>query len=120
LGAAIGCGAHLIEMRRTDIGAVSADEAITPDDLQTAFEAGTVWEHAAPLDRFFEDWQRVVLADDQVARIVQGQPLRIQPREEHGPQLLAKDRAGRIVAVLVAAHPGSDFWRPAKVLRATG
>ena len=120
LGAALGCGAHLVEMRRTAIGAVSADDAITPTALEAAFEAGNGWECAAPIDRFFEDWQRVVLADDQVTRVVQGQPLRIQPREEHGPQLLAKDQAGRVVAVLVTANPGSGLWRPAKVLRATG
>ena len=120
LGAALGCGAHLVEMRRTAIGAVSTDEAITPDALEAAFAAATGWEHAVPLDRFFEDWQRVVLADDQVTRLIQGQPLHIQPREDHGSHLLAKDRAGRVVAVLAAASSGSGLWRPAKVLRVTG
>ncbi len=120
LGAALGCGAHLVEMRRTAIGTVGADEAITPDALEAAFATATGWEHAVPLDHFFEDWQRVVLADDQVTRLIQGQPLHIQPRKDHGPQLLAKDRAGRVVAVLVAASPGSGLWRPAKVLRVTG
>ena len=116
LGEALGCGAHLIEMRRTAIGSVLAEEARSPDALAHAFADGRGWDLADPLERFFGDWDRVTLPDDQLIRVLHGRSLRLQPGRSDRPHLLATDTRGRLVAVLAAAEPPSDLWRPDKVL----
>ena len=43
LGEALGCGAHVIEMRRTKIGDRSAGDGHSPDALAAAAETGDIW-----------------------------------------------------------------------------
>jgi tRNA pseudouridine55 synthase len=119
LGAQLGCGGHVIEMRRTGIGPVTADEAHRPADLEAAFDAGRGWELAAPVARFFEHWPRVIPSAAQRARLLNGQavPLPVggagAPKPAHA---LAIDRLGAPIAVLVPEAGWPERWRPTKVL----
>ena len=111
LGEQLGCGGHVIEMRRTGIGPVSVEQAHSPDEIEAAFAAGNGWDLAAPLVRFFEHWPRVIPSAAQRGKLLNGQavPLPVvgtaAGRATHA---LAVDRAGRADR---GAHPGSRLAR---------
>ncbi|HEU4852156.1 MAG TPA: tRNA pseudouridine(55) synthase TruB [Telluria sp.] len=72
IGGALGCGAHLNALRRTGVGALTADGMITLDDLS---------QHAAPLsllapvDALLSTFPSVELNDDLAKRFLHGQRL---------------------------------------------
>ncbi len=119
LGEQLGCGGHVIEMRRTGIGPVSVEQAHSPDEIEAAFAAGRGWDLAAPLVRFFEHWPRVIPSAAQRGKLLNGQavPLPVvgtaAGRATHA---LAVDRLGAPIAVLVPEAGWPERWRPTKVL----
>ena len=119
LGEQLGCGGHVIEMRRTGIGPVSVEQAHSPDEIEAAFAAGSGWDLAAPLVRFFEHWPRVIPSAAQRGKLLNGQavPLPVvgtaAGRATHA---LAVDRLGAPIAVLIPEAGWPERWRPTKVL----
>ena len=83
LGLALGCGGHVVEMRRVGIGPVTVDDAHTPQALESAFTAGTGWDLATPLIRFFEHWPRVIPS---------AAPARPDPERASGARLPGRQR----------------------------
>lgn len=77
IGAALGCGAHLIGLRRTAIGRFRLEEAYSLDQLETMImlqrEACLL-----PLDCLIQDLPAVELDEVQATRIAQGQRLAIE------------------------------------------
>ena len=123
LGQALGCGGHVVEMRRTGIGPISVDEAHPPQDLESAFRAGNGWELAAPVVRFFEHWSRVIPSAAQRMKLLDGQAIPVSlGGAGSGPleHALAVDRLGAPIAVLVPEPGWPERWRPAKVLIGRG
>ncbi len=115
LGEALGCGGHVIAMRRTGIGPVDVAQAHTPEALDRAFAAAAGWELAAPLVRFFADWPQIILSSAQRDQILNGQGI---PASLGGAErALAVDRVGAPIAVLVPEAGWPERWRPSKVLR---
>lgn len=123
LGEALGCGGHVVEMRRTGIGPISVAEAHTLEELESAFGAGTGWALAAPVVRFFEHWSRVIPSPEQRGKLLNGQAIPVSlsgtgaGAVEHA---LAVDRLGAPIAVLVPEPGWPERWRPAKVLIGRG
>ncbi len=123
LGAQLGCGGHVIEMRRTGIGPVRVEQAHSPDDLGAAFDAGRGWDLAAPVAGFFEHWPRVIPSAAQRSRLLNGQavPLPVGGTgTAPAPHALAIDRLGAPIAVLVPEAGWPERWRPTKVLIGPG
>lgn len=74
IGAALGCGAHLQQLRRTGVGALSLDHAVTLDTFAAVAEpdrAGTL----APVDALLSSFPVVNLPDVLARRFLQGQRL---------------------------------------------
>lgn len=74
LGELLGCGAHLVALRRTALADLVMTQAIRLD----ALEAMTVPERMAclaPVDAWLGAWPRLVLSASQAQRFVQGQRL---------------------------------------------
>lgn len=115
LGRSLGCGAHVTEMRRTRIGALSTADAHHPKQLEAAAEAGGVWALADPPARLFEDWPQFELNGEQLARIRRGQPIRTRSAPEHR-RALALAPGGAVIAVLNEDPLAPGSWRPEKVL----
>ena len=148
LGLGLGCGGHVVEMRRVGIGPVTVDDAHTPQALESAFTAGTGWDLATPLIRFFEHWPRVIPSAAQRGQLLNGQAVPVSlggsagggARETRstgdGPagdepagdetasraalHALAVDRLGTPIAVLVPEPGWPERWRPSKVLIGRG
>ena len=119
LGAQLGCGGHVTEMRRTGIGPVDVAQAHSPADIEAAFAAGHGWDLAAPLVRFFEHWPRVIPSAAQRGKLLNGQavPLPVAGTEAGRPMhALVVDRVGAPIAVLVPEAGWPERWRPTKVL----
>ena len=72
IGAALGCGAHLNALRRTQVGALTTAGMITLDDL-TAHAAPL--SLLAPVDALLASFPAVQLTEDLAKRFLQGQRL---------------------------------------------
>lgn len=118
LGFALGCGAHLAALRRTAIGPLRVEEAVTPAALEAAFAEGRGWTFATPFVRLFADWPTVVLDAAQRDEILHGGPVLLADLPTTAPRVLALDAQEAPLAVLlpIAGEPGR--WRPRKVLAA--
>ena len=72
IGAALGCGAHLNALRRTQVGELTLDGVVTLDDL-TAHAAPLAT--LAPVDALLSSFPAVALTDELAKRFLQGQRL---------------------------------------------
>ncbi len=117
LGEALGCGAHVTEMRRTAIGAQSAANGYRPEALSAAAEAGEIWSLAISPADLFLDWPHFRLQGEQLQRVKRGQPIR------HAPiggwdKALALNEENQVAAVLRQDDLSAATWQPEKVLAA--
>jgi tRNA pseudouridine55 synthase len=72
IGAALGCGAHLNALRRTQVGPLSIDGMITMEALQAHAEPLTL---LAPADALLSSFPAVELTPELAVRFLQGQRL---------------------------------------------
>ncbi len=107
LGAALGCGAHLAALRRTQVGPQTIDTAAPLDDLVA--DPSRVAQHLLSPDTAVADWARADVDDATVRRIRNGLAVRLWVKSElvraHGPD-------GSLVALL---RFDSGLWKPFKV-----
>jgi tRNA pseudouridine55 synthase len=73
IGEALGCGGHLIALRRTHSGHFSLADAVTLEQVDAAAKAGHAQALLLPMDMAVRDWPEVVLDDDKARRILNGQ-----------------------------------------------
>ncbi len=115
LGEALGCGAHVVEMRRTAIGPVQADDAHTPDALADAAEEDAIWNLASAPRIFFAHWPRVVVTEDQRRTLLHGQAIWAASHADQ-QHMLALGRNDELIAVLSPDSEASGRWQPIKVM----
>ncbi len=114
LGQVLGCGAHVVEMQRTGIGVIRADDACTPTELQAA-AADDIWSLAISPAELFPDWPQFLLHGEQLQRIKRGQSIRHAP-VEGWDKALALTHERQIAAVLRRDEFSAVTWQPEKVL----
>jgi tRNA pseudouridine55 synthase len=100
IGEALGCGAHLIALRRTGSGPLTLDHAVTLDQLADMSEPQRD-AMLLPADTLLADWPAVRLDDDDAGRFLSGVrrrlPLADAPRVRvYGPQPQAFLGSGHI------------------------
>ena len=76
IGEALGCGAHLVALRRTGVGALTLEHAVTLDALAT-MEAAARDAVLRPVDALLSTFAPVRLSNDAARRFQQGQRLRL-------------------------------------------
>jgi len=120
IGERLGCGAHLVALRRTRVGTLSIDDAVALDTLEDATpEARLGW--LQPLDTLVAGLPRIGLADGLAERFVQGQRLVL---DDASRAPLAREAAGpvrvyageRLLGIAAFAPPG--LLAPQRVLSA--
>ncbi len=72
IGAALGCGAHLIALRRTASSSLTIDQAITLEQLE-AFSESERDAMLLPIDTLLQDLPSIMLESRMVIRLQQGQ-----------------------------------------------
>ncbi|MCO5397978.1 tRNA pseudouridine(55) synthase TruB [Ralstonia soli] len=78
IGEVLGCGAHLVALRRTQVGNLTLDGAVTLEALETATEEARA-DLLAPVDALLQTLPRVELDAEESRRFLHGQrlPLRL-------------------------------------------
>jgi tRNA pseudouridine55 synthase len=75
LGELLGCGAHVIELRRTSAGPYSEEDLVTFDELEAAREKGSLDPFLLPVASAVREWPEVKLSDNTAYYLRQGQPV---------------------------------------------
>lgn len=110
LGQALGCGAHLSDLRRLKIGTSHVDDAIPLRRL----EREGLRDHLKPMDSAAANLPPVILTSEETTKVSSG--LRISRREEPGLEattmVRAYDHEGRFVGILESIE---SQWKPRKI-----
>jgi tRNA pseudouridine55 synthase len=113
LGAALGTGGHLIDLRRTASGPFTIDQAISLKAFETA-ASDDRWETLLrPIDEALSDWPLAVIAEPDRLRALNGAP--IFSLKMSGTRCRAHDEQGNLIALLVFDQK-QHWWRAEKVL----
>lgn len=72
LGEALGCGGHLSALRRTHVGSLNVEEAVTLERLQEATAAGALDELLLPIDEGVASMDAAILSSDGAAVLSHG------------------------------------------------
>jgi tRNA pseudouridine55 synthase len=72
LGQALGCGGHLVGLRRTKSGRFTLRDAVPLRRLQEAFSMGNWYKYLIPAAEALADWRAVELDADQVELVRHG------------------------------------------------
>ena len=84
MGEALGCGAHLTMLRRTGVGVLTLDGAVTLEQIDAAAPDARD-AMLAPVDALLSTFERIDLDDEQTRRFLHGQKLRIGDRTPGDP-----------------------------------
>jgi len=117
IGEALGCGAHLVGLRRTRVGPLGLAQAVTLEQL----EAQCLQERRArllPVDTLLATLPHVSLDADEAARLAHGQAVRLPGSVvEDAPRLRVYDGCARLLGVASCR----DGWlRAARLVAAEG
>lgn len=112
LGNALGCGAHLVGLRRTKSGRFTLRDAVPLRRLQESFVAGDWYKFLIPAAEALADWPAVELDADQVELIRHGH--RIPAEEGMTGWARGVSEQGDLVALLEVDEEAVE-WQPKKV-----
>jgi len=76
IGAALGCGAHLLALRRVQVGSLGVEDALTIEALEGLDPQARI-ARLAPADALLQGLARIDLDEALAARFVQGQRLKL-------------------------------------------
>ena len=112
LGEALGCGAHLVGLRRTKSGRFTLRDAVPLRKLKDAFDDGSWYQFLIPAAEALSDWPSIELSEEQVDALRHGHRI----PAEAGSANLARGISGmgELVALL-EFDPASSEWQPKKV-----
>jgi tRNA pseudouridine55 synthase len=112
LGKALGCGAHLVGLRRTKSGRFTLRDAVPLRRLQESFTAGNWYQHLIPAAEALGDWPMIELDADQVELVRHGH--RVPAEADFTGWARGVSEAGDLVA-LMEVDPATQEWQPRKV-----
>ena len=79
IGEALGCGGHLVALRRTQAGQFTLKDALTLAQLEQAANDNRAESLLLPMDRAVADWPEVRLDDEQTRKLLNGQRIALTP-----------------------------------------
>jgi tRNA pseudouridine55 synthase len=112
LGEKLGCGAHLVGLRRTKSGRFTLRDAVPLRKLREAFEAGNWYQYLIPAAEALSDWHAIELTHEQVESVRHGHRVPGNPGE--GQWARGISEAGELIALLEFDETSSE-WQPRKV-----
>jgi tRNA pseudouridine55 synthase len=121
IGEMLGCGAHLVALRRTGVGALTLEHAVTLDALSDAAEGERdAW--LRPVDALLSTFPSMTLAADGARRLLQGQRIRLEDLGmaqtfADGETVRVYDEGGRLLGVGVI---NSGVLAPKRLLAGGG
>jgi len=112
LGNALGCGAHLVGLRRTKSGRFTLRDAVPLRRLQEGFDAGDWYRHLIPAAEALADWPMVELDADGVELVRHGHRVPGEAGSKGWARGISEQ--GDLVALLEFDVETSE-WQPRKV-----
>ncbi|AET89466.1 tRNA pseudouridine synthase B [Burkholderia sp. SFA1] len=107
IGEVLGCGAHLTALRRTGVGALTVDHAVTLDELAILSEAERD-ERLQPVDALLSTFPEIRLDEEAARRFLHGQRLRLADvattRLDEGRVRVYAQNDGRLLGVAKAGE----------------
>lgn len=115
LGDALGCGGHLVGLRRTKSGEFALRDAIHLRKLEQAFEDGDWYKYLIPAAEALSDWPSRELSFEEVDLVSHGHRIPVEePPENPDHWVRAISQQGELVALLEYVSEGKE-WQPRKV-----
>lgn len=99
IGARLGCGGHLIALRRLASGPFGLDVALSLDQLGAAVSQGRLESHVIPAAQALDSWPKFVADERLLAKVGHGQPVTL---EDVGPIVPTPRQAGDPILVMSA------------------
>ncbi|NPA93158.1 MAG: tRNA pseudouridine(55) synthase TruB [Chloroflexi bacterium] len=120
IGKALGCGAHLVGLRRTQSGRFTLRDAVPLRRLEEAFRKGEWYRYLIPAADALAEWPLIELEPEEVEKVRHGH--RIKPPEgqtfEDGQMVRAVTEQGDLVAVMTYLAEEGEL-QPKKVFFAS-
>lgn len=116
LGEAIGCGAHLVGLRRSQSGEFTLRNAISLRRLREAFDNGTWAEHLIPASEALGDWPAIELSEELTEKVRHGHRFPAEEGAEGWARAISEE--GDLVA-LIEFNEENNEWQPRKVFFAS-
>ena len=115
LGEVLGCGGHLVGLRRTKSGEFALRDAIQLRKLEDAFQTGDWYKYLIPAAEALSDWPSRELSFEEVDLVRHGHrvPVEVAP-ENPDHWVRAISQQGELVA-LMEYLPEEKEWQPRKV-----
>jgi len=115
LGDVLGCGGHLVGLRRTKSGEFALRDAIQLRKLKEAFEYGDWYKYLIPAAEALGDWPSRELSFEEVDLVRHGHRIPVEKEPEKPEQWVrAISQQGELVALLEYL-PDQKEWQPRKV-----
>jgi tRNA pseudouridine55 synthase len=112
LGEKLGCGAHLVGLRRTKSGRFTLRDAVPLRKLRESFDAGNWYQYLIPAAEALSDWPALELNNEQVEAIRHG--IRIPSPALASTWARGINEQGELVALLEFSSETNE-WQPKKV-----
>jgi tRNA pseudouridine55 synthase len=112
VGAELGCGAHLVGLRRTKSGRFTLRDAVPLRRLQEAFHVGDWYKYLIPAAEALGDWTMVELNGEEVDLIRHGHRIPAEPGSKGWVRGVSQQ--GDLVALMELDETTSE-WQPRKV-----
>lgn len=113
LGVELGCGAHLVGLRRTKSGRFTLRDAVPLRRLQEAFHVGDWYKFLIPAAEALGDWQMVELDADEVELVRHGHRIPAEIESVEG-WVRGISQQGDLVALMELDEEAKE-WQPRKV-----
>lgn len=112
MGEALGCGAHLVGLRRTKSGRFTLRDAVPLRKLRETFDNGTWYQYLIPAAEALSDWPAIELSQTQVEDVRHGHRIPADPKK--GKMVRGISEQGELVALL-ELDTTTNEWQPKKV-----
>ena len=118
LGRALGCGAHLVALRRLEVGPFSVEEALTLEELQE-MAPEDIWARLIPPARCLTGMKAVMVEPEEARQVAQGRPLiRTGAELEVGEQVRVMNDGELVAVARVGLKEDMALIKPVRVFAA--
>jgi tRNA pseudouridine55 synthase len=112
LGEALGCGAHLVGLRRTKSGRFTLRDAVPLRKLRETFDNNTWYQYLIPAAEALADWISIELNQEQMELVIHGHRIPAEPDSPNMARGISEQ--GELVALLEFDNENGE-WQPRKV-----